>query len=74
MIITAILLIAINVLSYSLIDTYWIKFTILVVTILLFLLVLQFFRNPKRKTEVNNETVVSPVDGKVVVIEEVYEK
>ncbi|MDT0686103.1 phosphatidylserine decarboxylase family protein [Autumnicola psychrophila] len=74
MIITAILLIAINVLSYSLINTYWIKFLILIVTILLFLLVIQFFRNPKRKTEINNQNVVAPVDGKVVVIEEVYEK
>ncbi|MDT0648747.1 phosphatidylserine decarboxylase family protein [Autumnicola edwardsiae] len=74
MIVTAILLIAINVLSYSLINTYWIKFAILIVTILLFLLVLQFFRNPKRATAINKETVVSPVDGKVVVIEEVHEK
>lgn len=74
MIITVILLIAINVLSYSLINTYWIKFLILVITILLFLLVIQFFRNPKRKTAINNENVVAPVDGKVVVIEEVYEK
>ncbi|MDT0688878.1 phosphatidylserine decarboxylase family protein [Salegentibacter sp. F188] len=74
MTITAILLIAINILSYSLINRYWIKFSILVITIILFLLILQFFRNPKRKTEINNETVVSPVDGKVVVIEEVFEK
>lgn len=45
-------------------------------TMLLFFLVivLQFFRNPTRKTEFSDEHVVSPVDGKVVVIEEVYEK
>ena len=34
---------------------------------------LWFFRNPKRNTVLNDNTVVSPVDGKVVVIEEVYE-
>ena len=35
---------------------------------------MQFFRNPRRKTNVNDHTVVAPVDGKVVVIEEVFEK
>jgi phosphatidylserine decarboxylase len=34
---------------------------------------LQFFRNPKRLTSLNDNNVVSPVDGKVVVIEEVEE-
>ena len=36
-------------------------------------LVLQFFRNPKRHTKRNDKQVISPVDGKVVVIEEVEE-
>ncbi|MDT0675790.1 phosphatidylserine decarboxylase family protein [Autumnicola musiva] len=74
MILTAILLIAINIISYTFINTYWISFSILVVSIILFLLIIQFFRNPKRRTEINDNTVVAPVDGKVVVIEEVYEK
>ncbi len=71
---TAILLIAINIISYLSINTYWIKFSILVVSIIILLLILQFFRNPKRLTEPNDATIVSPVDGKVVVIEEVFEK
>jgi len=37
------------------------------------LLVLQFFRNPKRTTNSGNNHVVSPVDGKIVILEEVYE-
>ncbi|MBZ9630677.1 phosphatidylserine decarboxylase family protein [Salegentibacter sp. LM13S] len=74
MALAALLFIAINAVSYSLINTYWIKFTILVLTIILFLLVIQFFRNPKRKTDLNDATVVAPVDGKVVAIEEVEEK
>lgn len=37
------------------------------------IIILQFFRNPKRKTVLSDSTVVSPVDGKVVVIEEVFE-
>ena len=36
-------------------------------------LILQFFRNPKRHTNQNEGQVISPVDGKVVVIEEVEE-
>ncbi len=74
MAIAAILLIAINVVSYSLINTYWIKFTILITTVILLLLIVQFFRNPKRKTVLNDANVVAPVDGKVVAIEEVEEK
>lgn len=73
MIFTAILLIVVNVISYLNVNVYWVKFSILAVSILLFLLILQFFRNPKRPTQLNDATVVSPVDGKVVVIEEVME-
>lgn len=36
-------------------------------------MVTQFFRNPKRKTVLNENTILSSVDGKVVVIEEVEE-
>ena len=37
------------------------------------IIVLQFFRNPKRITNFGDNNIVSPVDGKVVVIEEVFE-
>lgn len=37
-------------------------------------LVLQFFRNPHRNTILNEKHLLAPVDGKVVIIEEVYEK
>src|SRR5690554_1940789 len=47
---------------------------VLISLIILLLLVLQFFRNPKRNFDVQSEQVLSPVDGKVVVIEEVFEK
>jgi phosphatidylserine decarboxylase len=53
---------------------FWLR-TIILATLLVFLiLILQFFRNPKRHTVLDDTTVVSPVDGKVVVIEEVFEK
>ena len=38
------------------------------------IIVLQFFRNPKRNTVRNENHIIAPVDGKVVIIEEVYEK
>jgi phosphatidylserine decarboxylase len=36
-------------------------------------LILQFFRNPTRTVSINDNHIIAPVDGKVVVIEEVYE-
>lgn len=39
-----------------------------------FILILQFFRNPKRKTKINKENIISSVDGKVVIIKKVFEK
>jgi phosphatidylserine decarboxylase len=40
---------------------------------LILIIILQFFRNPKRRFTINENQILSPVDGKVVVIEEVYE-
>ena len=40
----------------------------------IYVLILQFFRNPKRLTIINDAHIIAPVDGKVVVIEEVFEK
>ncbi|MFN4764477.1 phosphatidylserine decarboxylase family protein [Gillisia sp. Q332] len=72
--ITVLLLLAINVISYLSINIYWVKFSVLAISILILLLILQFFRNPGRPTQLNDLNIVSPVDGKVVVIEEVFEK
>lgn len=55
------------------IDTEWLKMTIEIATLLLLIIILQFFRNPKRTVEINENHIIAPVDGKVVVIEEVYE-
>ena len=56
------------------IGQYWIKKGLQVIALALLILILQFFRNPKRVTEKNDQHIVSLVDGKVVVIEKVYEK
>jgi phosphatidylserine decarboxylase len=59
--------------SDNLIDTNWIKMTIQLITLLFLIIILQFFRNPKRTFILNEDQILSPVDGKVVVIEEVFE-
>jgi len=56
------------------IENYWIQILIQLVFLVFLLLILQFFRNPKRYTKVDDKYVLSAVDGKVVVIEEVFEK
>tara|TARA_R110001592_G_scaffold28009_13_gene103526 strand:- start:9457 stop:10113 length:657 start_codon:yes stop_codon:yes gene_type:complete len=63
--------------SFLLIDTIiekpWLQTILWILILGFFILILQFFRNPKRQTEFNDKHVVSPVDGKVVVFEEVFE-
>lgn len=48
------------------------KITQLIVLIF-FVLILQFFRNPKRDFILNDAHILAPADGKIVVIEEVFE-
>ena len=48
--------------------------TLLMIALLVFyILILQFFRNPKRNTKIDANTIIAPADGKVVVIEKVNE-
>ena len=47
---------------------------VLIFTVIFFLIVLQFFRSPKIVTHVNEKLVIAPADGKVVVIEDVFEE
>ena len=56
------------------IPIFWLKLVLQIFALGLLVLVLQFFRNPKRNTIINPDHIIAPVDGKVVVIEEVYEK
>lgn len=60
-------------LSDKFIDTNWIKMAIQIAAFVLLIIILQFFRNPKRNFILDENQILSPVDGKVVVIEEVYE-
>lgn len=56
------------------IENFWIQKLLQLSAIIILLLILQFFRNPKRKTIIDKNHIISPVDGKVVNIKEVFEK
>ena len=51
----------------------WLRMSVQTIGLIFLILILQFFRNPKRNTQVDDNHIIAPVDGKVVVIEEVYE-
>ncbi|MDI1316104.1 phosphatidylserine decarboxylase family protein [Flavobacterium sp.] len=65
--------VAITLLTPELIKLFWLQKTIQIATLLFLILILQFFRNPNRKITPNDKVILAPVDGKVVVIEEVFE-
>jgi len=71
---TFLIIAAITVLVEYNISFEWLKIIIQVTALILFILVLQFFRNPKRNTSKNEKHLIAPVDGKVVIVEEVFEK
>ena len=73
-IISFIIVVLINLISKELINNSIINYSIGILTIFGLVLILQFFRNPKRSTLLNDSLIISPVDGKVVVIKKVYEK
>jgi len=50
-----------------------IRLAVLLPSIVVFLIILQFFRSPDRSIRRNDNQVLSPADGKVVVIEETQE-
>ena len=51
----------------------WLRAGVTILAIVFLILILQFFRNPKRTVDNSDNHVLAPVDGKVVVIEEVFE-
>ena len=69
----AILLLGLNLL----VRLYWAEATMATtaLSVVFFLLVLQFFRNPRRELAIPNDDdlIVAPADGKIVAIEEVEE-
>lgn len=73
-IVTIVILVAINWLAnYVLPNSAKAHNVILGLSLVFFLLILQFFRSPRRTSPIDASYVIAPADGKVVVIEEVLE-
>ena len=60
--------------EFGLSNIFVFKIIIQLLALFQLIIVLQFFRNPKRNTKRNENHIIAPVDGKIVIVEEVYEK
>lgn len=72
--ITFIIVVVLALTADAYITNHLIKYGVQGVGLTILVLILQFFRNPKRDVQFNLNEIIAPVDGKVVVIEEVEEK
>lgn len=74
--ITAILFAVVNLASFYFLSFYfaWLTWLIFILTLGLLLFIISFFRIPRRELTLGSNLVICPADGKVVVIEEVYDE
>jgi phosphatidylserine decarboxylase len=70
---TVVLVVAIILAADAFITIDWLRVFAIIFALAILILVLQFFRNPTRIADNSDHHILAPVDGKVVVIEEVYE-
>ncbi len=75
LLLTSIVLIVLNVIADSFLNPNYseIQTGIIIISVILFLVVLQFFRSPKRELTISDRCIIAPADGKVVVIEQTDE-
>lgn len=71
---TILIVIAFNLLGWLFISAQGIGFLISLTTLAMLVMVLQFFRYPSRQVVANEKLIISPADGRVVLIEESEEK
>jgi phosphatidylserine decarboxylase len=72
--ITAILFGVVNVLSFYVISypSPFISWILFIITLALFIFVVSFFRIPHRHLTINENAIIAPADGVIVVIEEIH--
>ena len=63
----------INVLVYAFIPNIIVFRAVLIVSGILYLLMVNFFRFPNRHIVMKDNTILAPADGKIVVVEETFE-
>lgn len=74
LIVVSVFLLAFNFGAYCILSDYKIILTLLaIVSISFFVFIASFFRNPERRIDSDESHVISPCDGKVVVIEQTDE-
>jgi phosphatidylserine decarboxylase len=73
--ITALIFGLLNLVSFSFLSASlpWLAIAIFFITLFFFLFIISFFRIPNRIFTINDNQIICPADGKVVVIEEVTE-
>ncbi|HEY2726952.1 MAG TPA: phosphatidylserine decarboxylase family protein [Parafilimonas sp.] len=69
----AFIFVLINILSFYFFadQAAWLSYIILFISLVIFLLIIFFFRIPKREHTFSENKIVAPADGKVVVIEQI---
>jgi phosphatidylserine decarboxylase len=68
------ILAAINLPIYFFVDNSIVFNIVLGISSIFYLLVLNFFRSPYREVKIDDNVIIAPADGKVVVIEETIEQ
>ena len=63
-----------SLLAWFFLDTRWLRFGVIGVLDLFLIFTLNFFRDPERSLPEGEDLIVSPADGKVVLIKEVNEE
>jgi phosphatidylserine decarboxylase len=73
--ITALIFGILNLVSFTFLSASfpWLAIALFIITLFLFLFIISFFRIPNRVLAIDENQIICPADGKVVVIEEVTE-
>jgi phosphatidylserine decarboxylase len=68
------LVLALAIINFFLPQQTVFHYLIYLASLIFFLFIVRFFRNPQRPLTINNSVITAPADGKIVVIEETEEK
>lgn len=71
---TVVVVLALNLIGWLFITTSFFSSLLTMATLVMLVMVLQFFRYPHRPVTTNEKLILSPADGKICVIEECDEK
>lgn len=66
-------IILLNCITFYFVDAPATVYTILVLSVVFYLFIVNFFRFPNRQITLDDNTILAPADGKIVVIEETEE-